>query len=93
MLGSLKFYFTSVILELGYQKLDDSIGGLEELRGVVLEYIKFSFKNPAYGRQRISRPMRIVGPIQFWRGGVIYQKKKSLKNVNLQKLHDFPKIA
>ena len=23
-------------------------------------------KNPAYGRQRISRPMRIVGPIQFW---------------------------
>ena len=24
-------------------------------------------KNPAYGRQRISRPMRIVGPIQFWR--------------------------
>ena len=30
------------------------------------------FKNPAYGRQRISRPMRIVGPIQFWRGCVIY---------------------
>ena len=29
-------------------------------------------KNPAYGRQRISRPMRIVGPIQFWRGCVIY---------------------
>ena len=25
------------------------------------------WKNPAYGRQRISRPMRIVGPIQFWR--------------------------
>ena len=24
-------------------------------------------KNPAYGRQRISRPMWIVGPIQFWR--------------------------
>ena len=23
-----------------------------------------SLKNPAYGRQRISRPMRIVGPIQ-----------------------------
>ena len=22
-------------------------------------------KNPAYGRQRISRPMRIVGPVQF----------------------------
>ena len=33
-------------------------------------------KNAAYGRQRISRPMRIVGPIQFWRGCVIYLKKK-----------------
>ena len=33
-------------------------------------------KNPAYGRQRISGPMRIVGPIQFWRGWVIYLKKK-----------------
>ena len=31
-----------------------------------------SFKNPAYGRHRISRPMRIVGPIQFRRGCVIY---------------------
>ena len=29
-------------------------------------------KNPAYGRQRISRPMRIVGTIQFWKGCVIY---------------------
>ena len=28
-------------------------------------------KNPAYGRHRISRPMRIVGPIQFWRVCVI----------------------
>ena len=33
-------------------------------------------KNPAYGRHRISRPMRIVGPIQFWRGCVISLKKK-----------------
>ena len=33
---------------------------------------KFLTKNPAYGRQRISRPMRIVGPLQFWRGCVIY---------------------
>ena len=30
------------------------------------------FLNPAYGRQRISPPMRIVGPIQFWRGYVIF---------------------
>ena len=29
---------------------------------------KIYVKNPAYGRQRISRPMRIVGPIQFPRG-------------------------
>ena len=36
-------------------------------------------KNPAYGRQRISRPMRIVGPIQFWRGCMIYLKKKNQK--------------
>ena len=33
-------------------------------------------KNSAYGRHRISRPMRIVGPIQFWRGCVIYLTKK-----------------
>ena len=28
-------------------------------------------KNPAYGRHQLSRPMRIVGPIQIWRGSVI----------------------
>ena len=33
-------------------------------------------KNPAYGRHRISRPMRIVGPIKFWRGCVIYIEEK-----------------
>ena len=32
-------------------------------------------KNPAYGRQRISQPIRIVGLIQFWRSCVIYFKK------------------
>ena len=30
-------------------------------------------KNPAHGRHQLSRPMRIVGPIQFWRGCVIYR--------------------
>ena len=30
------------------------------------------YKKPAYGRQRISRPMRIVGPLQSWRGCMIY---------------------
>ena len=39
-------------------------------------------KNPAYGRQRISRPMRIVGPIQFWRGCVIF---KRLRNFSQKK--------
>ena len=34
-------------------------------------------KNPAYGRHRISRPMRIVGPIKFWRVYVIYLEKKN----------------
>ena len=39
-------------------------------------------KNPAYGRHRISGPMRIVGPIQFWRVCVIYleEKKEEEKN-------------
>ena len=35
-----------------------------------------SEKNPTYGRQRISRPMRIVGPIQFlWKGCLTISKK------------------
>ena len=29
-------------------------------------------RNPAYRRHQLSRPMLIVGPIQFWRGCVIY---------------------
>ena len=36
-------------------------------------------KNPAYGRHQISRLMRIVGPIQFWRVCVIYLEKKEKK--------------
>ena len=42
------------------KKCPDYFNGLVEL--------KSHMKNPAYGRQRISRPMRIVGLIQFWRG-------------------------
>ena len=37
-------------------------------------------KNPAYGRHRISRPMRIGGPIQFWRVCVIYLEKEEENN-------------
>ena len=29
-------------------------------------------KNPAYGRHQFSWPLRIVGPIQIWRGCVIH---------------------
>ena len=36
-------------------------------------------ENPAYGRHRISQPMRIVGPIQFWRVCVIYLEKERKK--------------
>ena len=38
-------------------------------------------KNPAYGRHRISRPIRIVGPIQFSRVCVIYLEKKKKKKM------------
>ena len=34
---------------------------------------KIHKKNPAYGRHQLSRPMRIVVPIQFWRVCVIYR--------------------
>ena len=32
------------------------------------------YKNPAYGRHQLSRPMRIEGPIQIRRGCMIYAK-------------------
>ena len=37
------------------------------------EEIQVVTKNPAYRRHQLSRPKRIVGPIQFWRGCVIYR--------------------
>ena len=43
---------------------------------VIRNACKYSLENPAYGRHRISRPMRIVGPIKFWRVCVIYLEKK-----------------
>ena len=46
------------------------------LSSLLLKFkLHMQMKNPAYGRQRISRPMRIVGRIQFWRGCKIYLKK------------------
>ena len=47
--------------------------------------LRFSKKNPAYGRHQLSRPMRIIGPIQIWRGCVIYLKKKKMKNKEIKK--------
>ena len=35
-------------------------------------FLYLFYKNPAYGRHQLSRLMRIVGPIQIWRGCVIY---------------------
>ena len=35
-------------------------------------YLIIMMKNPAYGRHQLFWPMRIVGPIQIWRGCVIY---------------------
>ena len=47
------------------------------------DYGKGTIKNPAYGRHQLSRPMRIVGPIQIWKGCVIYLlKNKNKKNNN-----------
>ena len=37
-------------------------------------------KNPAYGRQSISRPMRIVSPIPQLVGPRIPENQKKLKN-------------
>ena len=47
-------------------------------------------KNPAYGRQRISQPMRIGGLIQFLKGCMIYLKKKKFKgaiDVSISRVH------
>ena len=39
----------------------------------ILERLRdLSKKNPAYGKHQLSRPMRILGPIQILRGCVIY---------------------
>ena len=46
---------------------------LFSLRQRIIIIIEPSNKNPAYGRHQLSRPMRIVGPIQFWRGCMIYR--------------------
>ena len=50
-----------------YEKVHTDIKQIKDLVS-----FKLMIKNPAYGRHGISRPMWIVGPIQFWRGCVIY---------------------
>ena len=44
---------------------------------------KLLFLNPAYRRHQLSQPMRVVGPIQFWRGCVIYQQKKYIYRLSI----------
>ena len=44
-------------------------------------------ENPAHGRQRISRPMRIVGPTPFWRGCKIYLQKKNAAHLIRSRIH------
>ena len=48
-----------------------------------------SQKNSAYGRHQLSRPMRIVGPIQIWRGCMIYKNK--FKKINKKKIKKIKK--
>ena len=43
--------------------------------------VAFINKYPAYGRHRISQPMRIVGPLQISRVCVIYLEKKEKKKM------------
>ena len=43
----------------------------------IAQSISYSKKNPAYGRQRISRPMRIVGSIQFGEVACFFRGKGS----------------
>ena len=54
---------------------NDIYGAIKKsLTGIFTKCIlNYSQKKHACGRQRISWSMRIVGPIQFWRGCVIYQ--------------------
>ena len=66
-------------LYLPLKHLHFKLGGETlKLEGKILQINLFS-KKFAYGRQRISRPIWIVGPIQFLRGCMIYLKKFFLK--------------
>ena len=65
-------YLILCLLERMYFLLSQTnFGWLNWIYLVNLVFLSCFEKNPAYGRQRISRPMRIVGPIQYWRGCVI----------------------
>ena len=49
--------------------------------------VDFPHKNPAYGRHWISRPMRIIGPIFFLRGGMVKKKKYYIWHVTCDTWH------
>ena len=45
---------------------------LECAKVLVVTWANLNSKNPAYRRQRISRPMRIVGRIKFWKSDFFF---------------------
>ena len=47
-------------------------------------------KNPAYGRHRISRPMRIVGPIKFFK--ISKREKSSKTNLNITASYQYNRL-
>ena len=75
-LFAVQFYYFRLLYLIS--RCLDYISRVRTLRKLVT-ISSLSIKNPAYGRHQLSRPRRIIRPIQFWRGCVIYLKKKRKK--------------
>ena len=54
-----------------------AIADISNMHSKLQRWTKSIKKNPAYGRQSISRPMRIVAPIPQWGGPRIPQNQKN----------------
>ena len=63
-----------------YDKKNQIIPIKHRIMRVKRKYVNVNVKNSTYGRHQLSQPMRILGPIQFWRGCVIYLYKRKEKN-------------
>ena len=74
-----------------------------KIGGHLISFVKCQVKNPAYGRQSISRPMRIIAPIpqlggpriaknpHFLKDGINHPKRKnSKKSRNMPKIRNMP---